>query len=154
MTYARLIPLLLLLAGCREAARRVFAQPTVRFDGANVASLGLEGGTLDVSLMVTNPNPWALTANRADYRLFAGDSVEVGRGSRSQPFTVGARDSARVVLPVELSWRSLDRVGRSALRDGSVEYRVIGEIEADTPLGGHAFPVDARGRAKLPRLGR
>ena len=154
MTYARLLLLCALLGGCREAARRVFTPPDVRFDGARIASLGLEGGTLDVSLMIANPNPYPLTATGASYRLLAGDSVEVGRGSTSHPVRVGARDSARVVLPVELSWRALERVGRGALRDGDVEYRVIGEIEGDTPVGRHTFPIDARGRARAPRLPR
>lgn len=152
MTYARLLLVAVLLTGCREAARRVFTEPAVRFDGARVASLGLEGGTLDVTLVISNQNPYALTANGANYRLLAGDSVEVGHGRTTQALTVAARDSARVVLPVEVSWRALERVGRTALRDGSVEYRVIGEIEADTPIGSRAIPVDARGRAKAPRL--
>lgn len=152
MTYARLLLLVALLTGCREAARRVFTEPGVRFEGARVGSLGLEGGTLEVSLMISNQNPYALTANGANYRLLAGDSVEVGRGSTAQQVTVGPRDSARVTLPVEVSWRGLERVGRTALRDGSVEYRVIGEIEGDTPIGSRTFPIDARGRAKAPRL--
>ena len=154
MTYARLLLLCALLAGCREAARRVFTSPTVRFDGARVATLGLEGGTLDVTLTIANPNAYPLTATAASYRLLADDSVEVGRGSTSQAVRVGARDSARVVLPVELSWRALERVGRGALRDGDVDYRVVGEIEGDTPVGSHRFPIDARGRARAPRLGR
>lgn len=154
MRYARWLLLPLLLAGCREAARRVFTPPDVRFAGASVSSLGLDGGTLDVTLVVRNRNPYALTANGANYRLLAGDSAEVGRGSTVQPVTVAANDSAQVVLPVELSWRALERVGRSALRSGEIDYRVVGEIEVGTPVGARTVPVDARGRARAPRLGR
>ena len=152
MRHTRLLVLLLVLGGCREAARRVFAPPVVRFDGATVTGLGLEGGTLVVSLMVGNPNPYALTATGARYRLLAGDSAEVGNGSTTQRVSIAAGDSARVALPVALSWRALERVGRAALRSGEVEYRIVGEIDGDTPVGAHTFPFDARGRAKAPRL--
>ena len=138
--------ILLVAAGCKDVASRVFTQPAVTFRDVRVRGVGLQGGTVDVVLRVANPNPYALTATRASYQLLTGDSVEVGRGEATQSVTVAARDSADVTLPLEVSWRGLRDAGRAALEGGAVPYRVIGTITADTPIGAHDFPVDARGR--------
>jgi len=148
-----LVPLLL-LAGCRDAAERVFRTPTVEFRGADVRSVGLGGGSLDVVLRLHNQNPYALTATGARYRLFAGDSVPIGQGSTGDTVRVSARDSADVRLPVELSWQALGRAASGAMRDGQIAYRVVGEVDVRTPVGTRTVPVDARGRARAPRIGR
>lgn len=132
-------------AACNEVVKRVFTQPTVTFRDVRVRGVGLQGGTVDVVLRVANPNPYALSATGATYRLLAGDSVEVGHGTAAQAYTVPANDSADVTLPLEVSWRGLRDVGRAALDGGAVPYRVVGTITADTPVGAHVFPVDARG---------
>jgi LEA14-like dessication related protein len=133
-------------AACKRAADAVFARPTVTFRGVGLGAVGLGGGSLDVVLGVANPNPYALTATRASYRLLVGDSVEVARGATAAALSVAGHDSALVRLPLEVSWRGLSAVGQRALRDGTVDYRVEGEIVADTPIGEHAFPIDERGR--------
>lgn len=142
------IVLLLLLAApaCKDAVSRVFAQPTVAFRGVDVGTIGITGGALDVVLRVANPNPYQLSARRVTYRLLAGDSTEVGRGATTEPVVVAAHDSALVHLPLDVTWRGLRDVGRRALADGTVSYRIVGEIEADTPVGAHTFPFDQRGR--------
>jgi LEA14-like dessication related protein len=137
---------LLLAAGCKDVASRVFAQPSVAFRDVRLRGIGIQGGTVDVVLRVANPNPYALTATAATYRLLTGDSVEVGRGTTAQAYTVAAHDSALVTLPLDVSWRGLRDAGRAALAGGAVPYRVLGTITADTPIGAHDFPIDARGR--------
>ena len=131
---------------CKDAVSRVFSRPSVAFRGVDVGSIGVSGGALDVVLRVANPNPYQLSARRVSYRLLAGDSTEVGRGTTTQPVAVAAGDSALVHLPLDVSWRGLRDVGRRALADGTVSYRIVGEIEADTPIGAHTFPFDERGR--------
>ena len=156
---ARLVPaafvaLLVPLAACREAAERVFSTPRVEFRGADIRNVGLGGGALDVVLRLHNPNPYSLTATGARYRLFAGDSMQLGQGSTGDTVTVPAGDSADVRLPVELSWQALGRAASGAMRDGQVAYRVQGEVDVRTPVGTRTVPIDARGRARAPRLGR
>ena len=134
-------------AACRAAVDRVFTPPDVAFRGVAVRGLGPAGGSVDVVLRIHNPNPYALTATRVSYRLLVADSVEVGRGASSDTLRVGARDSASVRLPLDVNWRGLRAAGRQAVRGGADDYRVVGEVVAATPLGGHTFPLDARGRA-------
>lgn len=149
---SRLLPCVVAVAAgaaalsCRDAVERVFARPAVAFRSVGVGTIGVSGGALDVVLAVANPNPYQLTARRVSYRLLVGDSTEVGRGATTQPVSVAARDSALVHLPLDVSWRGLRQVGREALADGTVGYRIVGEIVADTPIGAHTFPFDQRGR--------
>jgi LEA14-like dessication related protein len=133
-------------AACKRAADAVFARPAVTFRGVNLGTVGLGGGSLDVALGVANPNPYALTAKRMSYRLLVGDSTEVARGATTAAVSVAGHDSAVVRLPLDVSWRGLSAVGQRALNDGTVDYRLVGEIVADTPIGEHAFPIDQRGR--------
>lgn len=111
--------------------------------------LGPAGGVVDVRLLVHNPNPYPLSAERATYRLLTADSVEVGRGEATDSLQVPAHDSAEVRLPVAVSWAALARAGAGALGTGAVDYRVVGEVRARTPVGTFPVPVDARGRAVL-----
>ena len=134
-------------AGCGRVVDRVFTPPDVAFRGVSLRGLGPAGGSVDVVLRIHNPNAYALTATRVSYRLLVADSVEVGRGTSSDTLRVAARDSAAVHLPLDVSWRGLRAAGRQAARGGAVDYRIVGEVVAATPLGGHTFPLDARGRA-------
>jgi LEA14-like dessication related protein len=147
---ARAALLLLLALGgaasCKSAVDRVFARPDVAFRGVRVGTIGIAGGSLDVVLAVANANPYALSARQVTYRLLAGDSTEVGRGATTQPVTIAARDSALIHLPLDVTWRGLRQVGREALSDGTVSYRVVGEIVVETPVGARTFPFDERGR--------
>ena len=141
---------LLVVGGCRAAVERVFTPPTAALRGVQVVGLGLEGASLAVTLSLANPNPYPLAASGATYRLLAADSIEVGRGSIATPLRVGGRDSTLVTLPVDVSWKGLRRAGRGAARGGAVDYRVLGEVLASTPLGDRAVPIDARGRFAAP----
>jgi LEA14-like dessication related protein len=118
-----------------------------------VRGVGLQGGTVDVVLRVANPNPYALSATSATYRLLVEDSVEVGHGTTAQAYEVAAHDSVDVTLPLDVSWRALQRVAHAAFADGAVAYRVAGVISAGTPVGPHDFPIDARGRFAAPAIG-
>ena len=146
------IVLLFGLAGCREAAERIFATPRVEFRGLDVRGISVSGGVVDVTLRIHNDNPYSLTATGARYRVLAGDSAEVGQGSTRESVSVPAHDSADVRLPLDVSWQALGRAGSTALSDGRVNYRVSGEIDVGTPMGTRVVPIDARGRARAPRL--
>lgn len=134
---------------CQAAVDRAFQRPTVAFRGAAVRAVGPEGGVVDVRLLVRNPNPYPLSAERATYRLLAADSSEVGRGEATDSLRVPARDSAEVRLPVTVAWAALARAGAGALGTGEVAYRVEGEVRVRTPVGAYPVPIDAPGRARL-----
>src|SRR5215212_8487181 len=88
--------ILLALPACGGLAERAFSRPVIAVRGVKVRSVGLTGGALEVSLSITNPNPYPLPVQRATYRFALSDSTEVGRGESATAFTLPAHDSALV----------------------------------------------------------
>ncbi|HEV2642890.1 MAG TPA: LEA type 2 family protein [Candidatus Elarobacter sp.] len=151
MAYVAGAALATLSVGCRDAARNLFKTPVVSLRDVRVRSVGFTGTSLDVYLGIQNSNPYSLEATGANYRLLAGDSIEVGRGTTSDTASVAAHDSTVVHLPIDVQWQGLGAAGMQALVAGSVDYRVTGTITLATPVGGYALPVDARGHVKARR---
>ncbi|MEJ7760022.1 MAG: LEA type 2 family protein [Gemmatimonadaceae bacterium] len=135
----------LVVGGCSTLGRGVFREPLVRFGSVNIRGLGLTGGALDVVLNVYNPNGFDLNATRLTYRLMV-DEKQLGNGQLDRAFRVRDGDSTMVTIPVDFSYSGLGAAGRQLLSSGSVNYRVIGDVTVDTPLGSFTHPYDQRGR--------
>jgi LEA14-like dessication related protein len=150
MRFRFLIASVLTLAGCSRIAERAFTTPTIAVRGVKVRSVGLTGGSIEVSLAIVNTNPYPLPVHRAAYTFALADSTEVGRGESSAAFTVPARDSVVVQLPVDVSWQGLRAAARDASRDGTVDYRLAGSVTLDTPLGNPDVPFESVGRFTPP----
>lgn len=143
---AALSIILVAAAGCDKVAREIFTAPKVSFRGVRMGPLTLTGTTLFIELGLANPNRFTLSATHADYRLMVDDTIEVGRGQSSDTIAVGPRDSISTTLPLDLSWRALARAGGGALAAGGVNYRIVGNISASTPVGPREIPLNAKGR--------
>lgn len=122
-----------------------FYSPTVALRDVKMGSLGLLGGSMDVTLNVYNPNDYSLVAPRVSYRVMV-DELTVGSGVFDSEITVQSRDSARVRVPVPFSYKSVRDAGRSAANTGTVNYRVIGHIIVGTPYGRLSAPYDRVGQ--------
>ena len=141
---------LLALSGCSKIAERAFATPTITARGVKVRSVGLTGGSIEVTLAIANPNPYPLPVSRATYSFALADSTEIGRGETTAGFTLGAKDSAVVQLPIDVSWQGLRAAARDASGDGNIDYRIAGIVTLDTPLGNPNVPFESVGRFTPP----
>jgi LEA14-like dessication related protein len=150
MRFPFLIASVLTLAGCSKIAERAFTRPTIAVRGVKVRSVGLTGGSIEISLAIVNTNAYPLPVQRAIYTFALADSTEVGRGESSTAFTVPGRDSVVVQLPVDVSWQGLRAAARDASRDGTVDYRLAGSVTLDTPLGNPNVPFESVGRFTPP----
>jgi LEA14-like dessication related protein len=133
------------LTACATLGRQVFEPPEVRFKDLSVRGLGLDGGSLDVVLSVYNPNGYRLDATRLTYRLMV-DSVPLGQGALDSRFVVQERESTTVRLPINFTYSGLGAAGRQLLRSGAVNYRVLGDVTVNTPLGNFTRPYDRTGQ--------
>lgn len=135
----------------------MFEQPRVTLENVQIGGLGLRGGTLLVNLQIVNPNRFALNANQMSYELALSDPeaggdttwIDFAKGIYDQPFSVSARDSATVQIPVEFSYSGMGAAGSSLLRRGTFTYRAAGSVDVRTPLGTHAVPFRKRGTVTL-----
>lgn len=135
---------------CSRIAERAFARPTIAVRGVKVKSIGLTGGSIQVSMSIANPNPYPVPVQRAVYSFALVDSTEVGRGESAVAFTLPAHDSALVDLPVDVSWQGLRAAARDASSDGTVDYVLKGSVMLDTPLGNPNVPFQVTGRFTPP----
>lgn len=143
-----------LVGGCSSG---LYEQPEVTLERVQIAGIGLTGGTLLVELQVVNPNRFSLNANNLDYQLALSDPqvpgdttwVDFANGTYDQPFSVGARESARVQIPVEFSYSGLGAAGGSIMQRGTVTYRASGTVNVRTPLGYRQVPFRKRGTVSL-----
>lgn len=144
------LAMVLVLAGCGTFG---FRQPEVTLEGVQLGGLGLRGGTLLVNVRVQNPNGFALNAERLRYDLALRDTDQVGdtawidfaAGTFDQQFSIGARATETVQIPVEFSYSGLGSAASSILRNGTFHYRATGEVDVDTPVGTRAVPFRKRG---------
>jgi LEA14-like dessication related protein len=128
-----------------EAPPIPFYSPTVGLRDVKMGSVGILGGSMDVTLNLYNPNDYSLVAPRVSYRVMV-DELTVGTGVFDSDITVSSRDSARVRVPVPFSYKSVSRAGRSAAGTGTVNYRVLGHIVVGTPYGRLSAPYDRIGQ--------
>ncbi len=133
------------LGGCASLGMGGFKEPLVQFSDVKIRGLGLTGGALDIVLSVYNPNGFNLDATRLTYRLMVEDK-DLGSGVLDHAFRVKSKDSSFVTIPMDFTYAGLGVAGRQLLSSGSVNYRVIGDITVDTPLGNFTRPYDQRGR--------
>jgi LEA14-like dessication related protein len=134
------------LAGARcSQLAGVFEQPDLVFRGIRVNSIGFEGASVDILVDVYNPNSYRLGLERFSYDL-AIENVHWGLGVTDSPLSVDARNSAALRLPLEVSWSRLGEAGREALKTGSVNYGVSGELTVATTLGSVRVPYSKTGR--------
>lgn len=135
----------LAVAACSQLVR----SPTVRIADVRVASVGLLGGTADVTLQVENRNSFALTAEEIGYRLsFAeadGDWRVLTEGTSEQRIRIEGADSARVQLQVPFEYEDLGRALGSLLSSGELAYLLEGEVEFDTPVTNVRVPFERQG---------
>ncbi len=133
------------LGGCASMGLGGFKEPVVQFSDVKIKGLGLSGGALDVVLSIYNPNGFDLNATRLTYKLMVEDK-DLGNGVLDRAFRVSDKDSTLVTIPVDFTYAGLGAAGRQLLSSGSVNYRVLGDVTVNTPLGNFTLPNDQRGR--------
>ncbi len=131
-------------ASCAGLGRGGFKDPVVTFKNVKVGGVGLTGGTLDVILSVYNPNGYRLDASRVTYKLMV-NSLDVGTGALDRHFSVPSNDSADVVLPLKFNWSGVNAVGRELMKNGSIPYRVLGDLTVGSGVGDFTIQYDRTG---------
>ncbi|MBD0319896.1 MAG: LEA type 2 family protein [Gemmatimonadetes bacterium] len=144
---------LLVLSACTAG----FRQPEVELEGLQVGSLGLGGGTVLVNVRIRNPNPVGFRADDLQYELFLRNSAAQGdsawtrfaEGTFSERFNIGANDTRTVQIPVEFTFAQLGSAGQQLIRQGSFQYRAVGNVNVSTSFGGRKVPFRKTGTFTL-----
>ncbi len=138
---------LLTATGCATLARQAFIAPTVEVRDVKVRTIGLTGGTLDVTLDLQNPNDYRLDAKQITYQFFV-DSTKVVAGVVDRLVTLEEKGVATIVVPVNFGFNELAFAMREYTSKGALDYRVMGEFTLVTPFGSITRPYSGRGRVE------
>ena len=138
---------LLAVSGCATLARQAFAPPVVEVKDVKVANIGLTGGTLNVTLSLSNPNEFRIDATRVTYRFFV-DTTQVVSGEIDKLLTLENSGATELVLPVNFGYRELGIAMREYTSKGALQYRVVGEFTLATPFGNITRPYSGTGRVQ------
>ena len=138
---------LLTATGCATLARQAFTAPTVEVRDVKVRTIGLTGGTLDVTLDLQNPNEYRLDAQQITYQFFV-DSTKVVDGVVDRLVTLEEKGVATIVVPVNFGFNELAFAMREYTSKGALNYRVMGEFTLVTPFGSITRPYSGRGRVE------
>lgn len=132
-------------AACRTAGPPVpFESPTVSLRDVKISGVGLRGGSLDLTILVYNPNSYSLHQPRVKYRVHV-ESHKLAEGVFDTDLVLAAHDSALMRVPATVGFLAAGRAGNAVLGHGSANYRVRGEITVGTMYGRFRFPYDRTG---------
>jgi LEA14-like dessication related protein len=130
----RCLPVLCLLPGlaCTPLGLWLYEDPQVTVDRVRVDVDGLSTRPVVVALAVNNPNDYALSATRLEFRLVL-DDLPIGgldrKGSMSVPKGV-----ATMALPIETD-RTTTPARLQAFNSGVHRFAIEGRATFTTPIG-------------------
>ena len=137
-----------LVAGMACASTRysgpTLYNPIVSLRDVRMSGVGITGGTMEIELNVYNPNPDTLHQPRFAYRVVIADR-QVAKGIYDADFALPGNDSVKVRLPATFGFAGATSAGRAIMNNGSLNYRVLGEIVVRTEYGRYRFPYDRAG---------
>jgi LEA14-like dessication related protein len=135
---------IIVASSCASFARGNFATPIVELRDVRLKGIGIQGGTLDVILEVTNLNEYRIDASRITYRLYV-DTTQIATGEVNKLVTLEAKKKVEVILPVAFGNKELMAAGQALSKTGSVDYRIAGEVTVASPFGNFTRPYDGKG---------
>jgi LEA14-like dessication related protein len=113
--------------------------PRVTPKSVTVTSISTAGVELDTKLAVENPNGFDLSAQAVIAKLVLDHSVDVGSVVVDKPFSLPAKSTTELDVPVSISWKSLPALVPVAQKpavpytvEGTV--RVGGRLSVDVPF--------------------
>ena len=124
---------LMLLLGAQGCAL-FFQAPAVRIVGVELASLGMNSGTAEVFLEVTNQSRSEMRIRGFLYQIEVGSPQENGawnslaEGFHDDPVILPGGESVEVRVPVPFQYAALGDALRRLLSSGDLPYRMKGEV--------------------------
>jgi LEA14-like dessication related protein len=128
-------------------------KPIVTLEKVTVRSVGLTGGTLDLTVGVENPNPIDLWGIRLQTGLEI-DRVHFGDALLTDAFSLPSQGRTQVTVPLAFDWVSVGPAARGILAYGSLDYGINGHIRVRTPSSHDiTMPFERQGSVPLVRPG-
>lgn len=143
----------LLTASCaslRDAAN--VKEPEVTYSDVSIQELSFDGVTLLFDFDVTNPNRVGVSAEGYNYEFFINGTSFLN-GQQSEYIEIDGESTARVQVPVSLTYSNVYDSFRSVLSNDTISYKIATDVSFRLPvLGTRRVPVEAEGELPVPRV--
>jgi len=128
-----------------------FIKPAVQLRHLELKNVGVSGGTLNLVLAFDNPNRVTVQGTS----LKAGLDIEgthFGDVDLSDAFTLAAKDTTLLTVPLRFNWSGVAAAARSVLDYGAVNYKISGRFNVLTPTCAECeIPFSGEGSVPLLR---
>jgi len=122
-----LIFVLSMLSSCTEGIKGVVERPNIQVHKVAMGGFNLSGGTATIILDIQNPNRFSIPLTGFDYGLSL-NGVEVAKANKEHKTSIGAGESQKVSVPVDLSFANMMNMAPGLLRDRQVKYDLGGSV--------------------------
>jgi LEA14-like dessication related protein len=130
--------------GCAAFTEKIIEKPKVKLDHVEVADVGATGATVLFSVLVANPNNFALKVDSIKYDVEIGGN-KLGQGRLEKGAKVEAKSESVIQIPVPVKYTEVFTSVMSFIGRGTSSYRIRG----DANLGPLSIPFDKSGELKL-----
>jgi len=122
------------LSACSTLGLQQFQDPTIELHRILVRSLTLSGGTLDVEVLVRNPNGYAIRATRLGIDMHVA-GTRLGEILHERALELPKTGTMLVTLPFDFRWEGVGAATRAAFADGRIAYDFAGTVRVRTAFG-------------------
>ena len=101
----RLIPIIVAVVILSAMSSGCIEKPTVEVSDIALRDVSLTSTTIDVGLVINNPNPIGATLDKITYDIYLvnGDSLYLAHGEKVEKIQVRANDHTTINIPTEIS---------------------------------------------------
>lgn len=135
----------LLSTACASLTRELLKDPTVTVKSVKVSKFSMKDISVDLEMMVENPNAIPLSLDQISYVLnFSGEKVTSGTFDKG--IEIPANGANTIVVPLNFNFEDLGNLLVNALNKSlSKEYDLSGTVK----LGILSVPYSKKGTLKL-----
>ncbi|HUK56080.1 MAG TPA: LEA type 2 family protein [Nitrospiria bacterium] len=126
----------------------MITRPTVSIQEVHVTGLSLTGATLTVLVELENPNGFGVTVTTFTYSVALNDRP-FAQGAAAGPISIKRRSITPVSVPLQTTFKDLEKGLKSLTGSDTVEYRIEGSLAVQSFLGRLEFPYRRTGTIDL-----
>ncbi|WP_168203463.1 LEA type 2 family protein [Oceanispirochaeta crateris] len=148
------IGLVALLSSSCVSIKEIIQEPEVSIIDVSISELSYFDITLEMELLVSNPNPVGIQLAGLDYDLLL-DEVSFIKGDQDDEITVAAGGTSTVVIPITMNYQNLYQTVSSLADSRDADYQIVTGLSFMLPvLGKQRLELSHQGQFPLVRIPR
>jgi LEA14-like dessication related protein len=148
------ITLILILAASCASVKPVILDPEVSVTEVRVTELSFYEISLEMELLITNPNPLGIDLEGFDYDFLINDASFI-RGNQEDKVSLAAHGKSSLVIPFTLNYQNMYQTMVSIRDSRESDYKIVTGLHFVLPvLGEQRLELAHEGQIPLIRLPR